>query len=210
MALTAYPFRLGVFGTAVIQMMLLVYRPDGIVSDMKREALLDAAESVLFERGTQALTLAAVAERAGVSKGGLLYHFPAKEALIKALVDRLIREFDELIATFDDGRPGSYTRAYVEATFCVLTEGLAASTRRRWSVITAAAADPELMAPLREAMARWHRMDPGDPDPLTATVVKLAAEGLWEVSSHDPELFDAERYRALRERMLALLRPASA
>jgi AcrR family transcriptional regulator len=210
MALTAYPLILGGFRAAVIQMTLLVYRPDGIVSTMKREALLDAAESVLFERGTQALTLAAVAERAGVSKGGLLYHFPTKEALIKGLVDRLIREFDELIVSFEDGRPGSYTRAYVEATFCVLTAGEAASTRRRWSVITAAAADPELMAPLREAMARWHRMDPGDPDPLTATLVKLASEGLWEVSSHDPELFDTERYGALRERMLALLRPPSA
>lgn len=210
MALLAYPLGPAYFGAAVIHMSLLVYRPDGIVARMKREALLDAAESVLFERGTQALTLAAVAERAGVSKGGLLYHFGTKEALIKGLVDRLIREFDDLIASYDDGRPGSYTRAYIEATFCVLTDGEAASTRRRWSVITAAAADPELMAPLREAMARWHRMDPGDPDPLASTVVKLAAEGLWEVSSHDPELFDAERYAALREHLLAMLRPASA
>ncbi|MFC6934635.1 TetR family transcriptional regulator [Actinomadura yumaensis] len=37
---------------------------------MKKDALLDAAESVLFEQGTQALTLAAVADRAGVSKEG--------------------------------------------------------------------------------------------------------------------------------------------
>ena len=172
---------------------------------MKRAALLDAAECVLFERGTQALTLAAVAEHAGVSKGGLLYHFPTKEALIKGLVARVIQEFDELIATYDDGAPGSYTRAYVLATFAVLADGEAAGTRRRWSGITAAAADPELIAPLREAMARWHRLDVGDPDPVAGMIVRLAAEGLWEVVVHDPGHYDAAQFAALRERLLSLL-----
>jgi AcrR family transcriptional regulator len=175
---------------------------------MKRETLLDAAECVLFELGTQALTLAAVAKRAGVSKGGLLYHFPTKEALIKGLVARVIEEFDALIASYDDGTPGSYSRAYVEATFAIMTDTEAARTRRRWTVITAAAADPALIAPLREAMARWHRPDPGEHvDPISGMVVRLAAEGLWEVAVHDPGLYDAEQYTALRRRMLDLLKP---
>jgi AcrR family transcriptional regulator len=178
------------------------------MSIMKREALLDAAECVLFEHGTQALTLAAVAERAGVSKGGLLYHFPTKEALIKGLVARVIEEFDTLIASYDDGTPGSYSRAYVEATFAIMTGAEATRTRRRWTVITAAAADPALIAPLREAMARWHRRDPSEEaDPVSGIVVRLAAEGLWEVAVHDPELYDAEQYAALRQRMLDLLKP---
>jgi hypothetical protein len=37
-------------------------------------------------------------------------------------------------------------------------------------------------------------------------VVRLAAEGLWEVAVHDPELYDAEQYAALRRRMLDLLK----
>lgn len=183
-----------------------LYRLDGTVPRVKREALLDAAECVLFEHGTQALTLAAVAEAAGVSKGGLLYHFPTKEALIKALVSRVIEEFDELIAHYDDHSPGSYTRAYVEASFEILTGDEAVRTRRRWAGITAAAADPELIAPLREAMARWHGRDPAeDPDPVAATVVRLAAEGLWEVVTHSPGTFDADQYAALKARLLDLL-----
>lgn len=175
---------------------------------MKRSALLDAAEAVLFERGTQALTLAAVANRAGVSKGGLLYHFPTKEALIRAMVARVIEEFDALVASFENGSPGSYTRAYLEATFTILTSQEAAQTRRRWSAITAAAADPELIAPLREAMARWHRIDPAtETDPVAAMVVRLAAEGLWEVVSHAPDAYTPEQYTALKARLLALLQP---
>ncbi|MDL4771766.1 MULTISPECIES: TetR/AcrR family transcriptional regulator [Thermomonosporaceae] len=171
---------------------------------MKKNALLDAAESLLFEHGTQALTLAAVADRAGVSKGGLLYHFSTKEALVKAMVARVIEEFDDLIASFDDGSPGSYTRAYVEATFEILSGE--ARAYRRWSAITAAATDPELAEPLNEAMRCWHGRDPGeDPDPVTAGVVRLAAEGLWEVVSHAPALYGEEELGRLKRRMLALL-----
>ncbi|WP_026414740.1 TetR/AcrR family transcriptional regulator [Actinomadura oligospora] len=170
---------------------------------MMKEALLDAAEAVLFEHGGRALTLNAVAERAGVSKGGLLYHFPNKEALVQALVARVIAEFDELIGSFDDGGPGSYTRAYVLATFEILTGE--ARAHRRWSAITAAATDPELAEPLNEAMGRWHKRPCGeDPDPATAMVVRLAAEGLWEVLSHSPGLYDQAELTALRERLLAL------
>ncbi|WP_131738601.1 TetR/AcrR family transcriptional regulator [Actinomadura roseirufa] len=171
---------------------------------MRKDALLDAAESLLSEHGTRALTLAAVADRAGVSKGGLLYHFPTKEALVRALVARVIEEFDDLIASYDDGAPGSYTRAYVEATFEILTGE--ARAYRRWSAISAAATDPEQAGPLSEAMRRWHAHDPGAAaDPATDMTVRLAAEGLWEVVSHAPDLYDRERLDALKRRMLALL-----
>ena len=173
---------------------------------MTKNALLDAAEALLSEQGTQALTLSAVADRAGVSKGGLLYHFPTKEALITGLVTRVIEEFDALVEAYDDGAPGSWARAYVEATFEILTGE--ARAYRRWSAITAAAADPELAAPLNEAMGRWHgEPPPGEPDPVAAMVVRLAAEGLWEVVSHSPESFGAERLEVLKQRLLELTRP---
>ena len=175
---------------------------------MKKEALLDAAESVLFEQGSQALTLTAVADRAGVSKGGLLYHFPTKEALVRAMVARVIDEFDELIASYLDsygeGVPSAYTRAYVEATFEILTGE--ARAHRRWSAISAAATDPEQAEPLNEAMRRWHSRGTGeDPNPDATTIVRLAAEGLWEVVSHTPELYGSEQLEALKQQLLTLL-----
>jgi AcrR family transcriptional regulator len=173
---------------------------------MKREALLDAAECVLFERGTQALTLACVAERAGISKGGLLYHFPNKEALIRGLVERLIEEFDALIASYETGGPGSYTRAFVEANFAVVMDRDQSRLLRRWATVSAAAADPALLAQIREAMHRWHDRDPADdPDPVAAQIARLAAEGLWEVAMHDPGLYDEAQLERLRERLLGSL-----
>jgi AcrR family transcriptional regulator len=54
-----------------------------------REQILDAAEAVVIERGVKDMTLEAVAARAGLSKGGLLYHFPSKDAIVQGMVSRI-------------------------------------------------------------------------------------------------------------------------
>ncbi|GIH78737.1 TetR/AcrR family transcriptional regulator [Planobispora longispora] len=166
---------------------------------MRREDLLDAAENLLSDQGSSALTLAAVAERAGCSKGGLLYHFSTKEALIKGMVERLIEEFDELVA---EQEGDTYTKRYLAATFIAVRSG----RLRRWAVVTGASGNLYLLAPLREAMARWHREGlESEPDPAAAQIVRLACEGLWDVASHDPELYDDGLYTDLERRLLALL-----
>ena len=57
-----------------------------------REKILDAAAELVGSIGSGRLTLEAVAERAGLSKGGLLYNFPNKEALLQAMIQRMIDE----------------------------------------------------------------------------------------------------------------------
>ena len=53
-----------------------------------RDRILDAFEDLLAEQSERAATLEAVAARAGVSKGGLLYHFASKDALVDGLLER--------------------------------------------------------------------------------------------------------------------------
>jgi AcrR family transcriptional regulator len=160
---------------------------------------LDAAEQLLAEQGAPCLTLSAVAERAGVSKGGLLYHFNTKEALIKGMIERLIADFDELVASQDEP---TYTRAYLAATF----EAIRTRRLRRWAVVTGAAGDPQLLAPLREAMSRWHRQGlETEPDPMRAEIVRLACEGLWDVVTHNSDIYDEAHCEDLHRRLLALL-----
>ena len=60
-----------------------------------RETILNAAEAVVGAEGAARLTLDAVADRASVSKGGLLYHFPTKELLLEAMVDRHMQHFED-------------------------------------------------------------------------------------------------------------------
>jgi AcrR family transcriptional regulator len=49
---------------------------------------LDVAETVIMRQGIAKLALGAVAAEAGISKGGLLHHFPTKDRLVEALVTR--------------------------------------------------------------------------------------------------------------------------
>lgn len=62
-----------------------------------RDRLLDAFQTIVLEGGDRAATLDAVATRAEVSKGGLIYHFPTREALIAGFVERAGRWWDREI-----------------------------------------------------------------------------------------------------------------
>ncbi len=85
-----------------------------------RDRILDAYESLLIEGGERAATLNAVVERAGLSKGGLLYHFKDKDALVQGQLDRLremIREDLHTMCTCPEGASVHYVRssAYEDA-----------------------------------------------------------------------------------------------
>ncbi|WP_434970282.1 TetR/AcrR family transcriptional regulator [Microbacterium sp. bgisy207] len=78
-----------------------------------REKVLDAFESLLIADGERAATMDAIAREAGVSKGGLLYHFASKEALEAALLTRLEECVDDDLARMtasDEGPVGYYVR----------------------------------------------------------------------------------------------------
>jgi AcrR family transcriptional regulator len=66
----------------------------GKLQDERREEtrrrLLDATVACLFERGYAGTTTAEVAQRAGVSKGAQLYHFPKKDDLVIAALEYLL------------------------------------------------------------------------------------------------------------------------
>lgn len=66
-----------------------VYRPAGTVYPVAtdtRERILSALRDLLARGGNTSVTLEAVAAEAGVSKGGLLYHFPSKSAMYLGLL----------------------------------------------------------------------------------------------------------------------------
>ncbi|QFU08156.1 HTH-type transcriptional repressor KstR2 [Rhodobacteraceae bacterium THAF1] len=54
----------------------------------RREAILDAAQSLFTQRGWEAVTIADVLDAAEISKGGFYHHFTAKEDLLTGIVMR--------------------------------------------------------------------------------------------------------------------------
>jgi AcrR family transcriptional regulator len=58
-----------------------------------RDGILDAVDTLLVENRGKSLTIDKVAQRAGVSKGGLIYIYPDRETLIEAALAREIARF---------------------------------------------------------------------------------------------------------------------
>ena len=84
-----------------------------------RNAVLDAAESVVLSRGASHLTMEAVAKAANVSKGGVLYCYGTKDALIAAMLERYFERCEALAATLKadyEGHPNAATLGHIEAT----------------------------------------------------------------------------------------------
>jgi AcrR family transcriptional regulator len=61
--------------------------------------ILGAARSLLAEGGFQALSLQAIARRAGESKGSVGYYFTNKQGLVAALVDSLVHDANRALIT---------------------------------------------------------------------------------------------------------------
>jgi AcrR family transcriptional regulator len=143
------------------------------------DRLLNAAESVVARDGVANLTLETVAREAGVSKGGLLYHFPTKSALIHAIVERLASrcEQDQARAVeADTNGPGAFTRAYLQ----IRAEPLDPRERPvHTALLAAAGTDPQYVEPMRKSLLEWQaRLESDGIDPATASVVRLAMDGL--------------------------------
>lgn len=141
-----------------------------------RDAVLDAYQAMLLEEGQRATTLEAVAARAGVSKGGLLYHFKSKEALAEGLIERLetlMTQDLEAMRTAEDGPSRYYVRTSVWTDSALDRALVAVSQLAQESHPTA-----------REAMARardaWLALIREEVDsPAIAHAILLIGDGLY-------------------------------
>lgn len=144
-----------------------------------RQRILEALKAVLVERGATGATLEAVAAEAGVSKGGLLYHFPSKEALFSGLIASLAEDCAAaLAAAGDDG--AAVARVYIEASSPQAPEERAL----HWSILAALrASDPSdeaASAGLRTMFDGWAaplRATIGDP--VLAETIRLVGDGIF-------------------------------
>lgn len=60
------------------------------VAQQRREQIMDAAEAIIAGKGIHRLSLAAIEERAGMSRGQLTYYFATKEAILLAVFERML------------------------------------------------------------------------------------------------------------------------
>ena len=137
------------------------------------------------------MSIEAVAARAGVSKGGLLYHFPTKQALLRALVTEHVDAPEPGDAAATRRRRASPIGAGAGVSVGSSARKLDHDAAAAVGLFAAIAEDPEFIAPMRAFRASmlddvFRRC----PNPDLATVVFLATEGMVFAKLTDPQASD--------------------
>ncbi len=84
---------------------------DGTTVGHTRARIQQVSLELFTERGYEKTSLREIAERLGVTKAALYYHFKSKEEIVESLVDDALREVDELMAWFGTQPRTTQTRA---------------------------------------------------------------------------------------------------
>jgi len=72
-----------------------------------RDEMLDAATGVVMEAGLGALTFRAVGQRLGIPDRTVVYYFPTKDGLVRAVLDRTSADLQALLSAALGSRSGS-------------------------------------------------------------------------------------------------------
>jgi AcrR family transcriptional regulator len=154
----------------------------GRKKEIDLDRILDAAEAVILESGGRSFTLDAVAARAGISKGGLVYSFATKDDLVHAALEREMARFREAVRRRVRGGPTEPVEP-VELVLAHIEEALDeddVSTQKAAFLVTALVHAPDMLEPVR----RYYRvlLDPlrsegGDMHEVRHAL--LAVEGIF-------------------------------
>ena len=166
-----------------------------------RERILEALRAVLARGGASAVTLESVAAEAGLSKGGLLYHFRTKEALYAGLLAE--SEADVVVQMADRMERMSAARAFLDFALPASEQEAAATS----ALIAAVRADdsvgPDAAAALAAGFQRWDEpLLAGVADPVLAQTIRLVGLGLYLGSVAGLPVPDPAVLRALTERLV--------
>lgn len=146
-----------------------------------RDKVLEAARRIVETQGAGHLTFDQLVTESGVTRGGITYHFPTKQALLKGLIEADIADWERTAGTLEStaGCGCTRTAAVMGQIRCNLDPLDAGHKRFASGIMGAAVCDPGLLDPLREhqrkKFSEW-RWDDAD---VMRYLMLLAAEGVF-------------------------------
>ena len=169
----------------------------------RRAQILDAAIDTIAELGYGQASLARMAERAGTSKGVILYHFDGKDEIVREIVRGLVKKTVErispLVTAAPDGRAA--LRAVIEGNLAVIRDNpnhviavveIAVSNRHLYQATTAAKGESD-MRELLEYFQRTGEFRPDFDASVMAIMIRAAIDAVPARIGRDPD-FDIDHY----------------
>ncbi|MEV0251832.1 TetR family transcriptional regulator [Nocardia sp. NPDC050712] len=151
-----------------------------------RNKILDGALDLLRADGGGTVTLDAAAKQAGLTKPGLMYHFPTKEALMLAVVDHVAarweqRLLDHLGKPAHEATAAQRIRSYVEVA---LTGSF---DRADFAIFADAVYRTALTTAWIARFEPWLTLPPelSGTERARLTAARLLADGYWTAAATD-------------------------
>ncbi len=170
-----------------------------------REAILDAAETVVARDGASRLTIDAVVVESGYSKGGVLDHYPNKTALLAAMVDRMV---DGIAVEIDGARDQAMEqdRPTLPAIITAMVQHRKPNTNVSSALLAASAEQPELLDSARNYIETIvaDAVKPA-PDPILGLIAILAMDGLHFSDLLGLHYVDDAQREAVQSRLIQMM-----
>jgi AcrR family transcriptional regulator len=169
-----------------------------------KEKILDVAYKLITEKGLNSFTLEEVAKEAGISKGGLLYHYPSKDKLMKGLIENHIELFQAKVSerekTLPSGSPNSWFVSYIQEQFNMVK----VDSNTMSGIIAAFALNQELLQPVLESRKEWLEKIDQLKDPILGLIISLACDGIAFSNVLGLEVYPEKTKAMLMERLIEL------
>ncbi|WP_084078680.1 TetR/AcrR family transcriptional regulator [Demequina sp. NBRC 110057] len=144
-----------------------------------KTTILEAAATVVEEHGVTSVTFESVASAAGITRGGITYHFPSRDALVRALHEHMAHRWEQQLELVcgkpaheasESERLAAYVRACATAASRGELQMLLDSPHTEYEEVWTA------------TMERWvpASAEATGTGPVTLTMIALlAGDGLW-------------------------------
>lgn len=143
-----------------------------------RQKIIDASRAIVLERGAGALTFEEISQVSGVTRGGITYHFPTKQALLQGLVDNDVRQWKNVES---ENRPKDCPEDAAELIGFIRAHTSEDPARRRFvsGMLSAVTLDPPILDPARKfERERMEGIDWSEKN-LKLQMLRFAAIGLF-------------------------------
>ena len=175
-----------------------------------KDKILQAACKLIEEQGMTHFTLENIAQRANVSKGGLLYHFPSKEILVQAMVEIFLKELksslrkDFLLSSQENDRtiqPINWLKNYIHICF----NQKIYLNQYKYAILAALTMDPKFLLPVRKFINESQEEMLSLDFSTIATMIRLTCEGLWLSELFGFQMVDDRTRINIKQKLLDLL-----
>ena len=172
-------------------------------SERTRQAVIQAALTIIARDGPGRLTFDAIARESGLSKGGVMHQFPSKVDVLKALLEHQIQYFDDASPAGASNANGDRQKTVLAGQIAKIREVSHQPYSIAHAIVAALVEEPELLALSRETSRRHAEQIKAEAaDPELALLRWSAAQGLLLSAMFGTSPFsEAERERLFRRLM---------